>query len=193
MEVFLPHYVNFDMNLPKEYEYHFAIFFGLLKWQFNWTEINYQTVDLDIADTEVDLVSRNDKHYFAVKFPAIKHWEIDAYQMVNNWILPSFSKVELIFKDFEFSFESDLKLDEHGYLDPVVYNCHIGFGQSYLHHENPILAFTMHQVLYFAIVIIENSTAFVGQYVFTEMLGPVMDSFLNHYRWTFYFPSLVRG
>jgi len=62
-----------------------------------------------------------------------------------------------------------------------------------LYHDNPIVAFFMHQFIYFGIVIIENSVYFVGQYIFTNMMGPVMDSFLNHYMFPFAFPSLVRG
>ena len=134
-----------------------------------------------------------DKSLINVKFPAIKHWEIDANQDVNFWFLPDYSNVQLIFKDFKFDFETDLVLDEHGYLDPVVYSADIHFGESYLYHDNPITAFVMHQFIYFGIVIIENSVYFVGQYIFTNMMGPVMDSFLNHYMFPFAFPSMVRG
>lgn len=99
----------------------------------------------------------------------------------------------MIFKDFKIDFETDLVLDEHGYLDPVVYSADIHFGESYLYHDNPITAFIMHQFIYFGIVIIENSVYFVGQYIFTNMMGPVMDNFLNHYMLPFAFPSMVRG
>jgi hypothetical protein len=51
----------------------------------------------------------------------------------------------------------------------------------------------MHQFLYFGLVIIENSVYFVGEYIFTNMLGPVMDGFLNHYKFPFAWPSMVRG
>lgn len=101
--------------------------------------------------------------------------------------------MELIFKDFKIDFETDLVLDSNGYLDPVVYNADIHFGDSYLYHDNPITAFVMHQFIYFGIVIIENSVYFVGQYIFTNMMGPVMDNFLNHYQLPIAFPSLVRG
>ena len=42
-------------------------------------------------------------------------------------------------------------------------------------------------------MIIENSVYFVGQYIFSNMMGPVMDNFLNHYMFPFAFPSMVRG
>jgi hypothetical protein len=37
-------------------------------------------------------------------FPAVKNWEIDANQEINSILLPSDSKVELIFKDFDIDF-----------------------------------------------------------------------------------------
>ena len=51
----------------------------------------------------------------------------------------------------------------------------------------------MHQFIYFAIIIVENSIYFIGEYVFTRMGGPLMDRFFNHYQFPFAFPSLVRG
>jgi hypothetical protein len=44
------------------------------------------------------------------------------------------------------------------------------------------MAFVMHQFVYFAIVIIENSVYFVGDYIFSEMMGPVVDKMLGHYK-----------
>jgi len=31
-------------------------------------------------------------------------------------------------------------------------------------------------------VIVENSTPFAGKYIFSHMLGPVLDEMLNHYK-----------
>ena len=193
MEEFLPHYINVDLNLPQKYHYEFGLFFNLLRWKITWTDITYSNVDLDIADIKIQLTRSFDKALLSVKFPAVKHWEIDAKQDVNFWFLPDYSNIQLIFKDFKIDFETDLVLDEHGYLDPVVYNADIHFGESYLYHDNPITEFVMHQFIYFGIVIIENSVYFVGQYIFTNMMGPVMDNFLNHYEFPFAFPSMVRG
>jgi hypothetical protein len=39
----------------------------------------------------------------------------------------------------------------------------------------------MHQFLYMGIVVFENSVRFVGTYVLSEMIGPVMDHILNDY------------
>ena len=87
----------------------------------------------------------------------------------------------MIFKDFKFDFDTDFRLDDNGYLDPIVKKCDISFGESYLFHDNVIVGFFMHQFVYFGIVIIENSSYFVGEYIFSNMMGPVLDNFLNHY------------
>jgi len=77
MEEFLPHYINVDMKLPQSYHYEFGLFFNLLQWKITWTDIEYSNVDLDIADVEISLTRSFDKSLISVKFPAIKHWEID--------------------------------------------------------------------------------------------------------------------
>lgn len=54
-------------------------------------------------------------------FPAIKEWKIHANQRTNSWFLPKASKVELEFKDFEIDLNCDLKVNELGYVNPIVY------------------------------------------------------------------------
>jgi hypothetical protein len=68
-----------------------------------------------------------------------------------------------------------LTLDERGFLSPVVYDVEIKFGNSYLYHDNKMMAFVMHQFIYYSIVMIENSTFFIGDYLFSKMLGPLLD------------------
>ena len=76
--------------------------------------------------------------------------------------MPDISTFELKFENFKFDFDAYFKLDDHGYLDPIVKRCDILFGESYLYHDNPIVGFFMHQFIYFGIVIIENAAYFVG-------------------------------
>lgn len=40
----------------------------------------------------------------------------------------------------------------------------------------------MHQFVQFGLVIVENSVYFVGEYIFTNMAGPVLTTFLNDYK-----------
>ena len=51
----------------------------------------------------------------------------------------------------------------------------------------------MHQFLYFGIKIIENSVYFLGEYIFSNLMGPIMDQQLNHYMFEFPYPSIIRG
>jgi len=95
--------------------------------------------------------------------------------------LPSESRVELIFEDFDFDIICDLVLDENGFLDPIVKDVDVKFGKSYLYHDNKIVAFVMHQFVYFGIIIVENSAYFAGDLLFSKFLGPMMDEALNHY------------
>lgn len=128
-----------------------------------------------------------------IDFPTLKEWQISAVQQSDSWILPDFSKVELEFQNFDFDLNCDLALKPEGFLDPVVYGVDIKFGNSYFYHDNAIVSFVMHQFVEFAIVIIENSVYFVGQYIFNGMLGPVITEFLNNYKLDIIQPAYFPG
>ena len=42
-------------------------------------------------------------------------------------------------------------------------------------------------------VIIENTSYFLGKYIFSDLLGPIMDTYLNHYYREFLLKSQVPG
>jgi len=125
--------------------------------------------------------------------PKIEHWEISAVQAVDTWIVGADGPVTLSIQDFDMSFDMDLKLDENGYIDPIVYNTKLAFGESTIHHEDPWTAFCLFQAVEFAFIMIRNSVFLLGQYLFTDMLGPIIDEFLNHYRFDFYIWSPFKG
>jgi hypothetical protein len=179
--------------MPEKLHYEFGFFFGLFNWKIDWTEITANEPELDIKDIKLNFTHKYDFALVKLDFPAIKHWEIDAMQEVNSWILPSKSKVELIFKDFDIDFACDLVLDDKGYLDPIFYDADIKFGESYLYHDNKIMAFAMHQFVYFGIVIIQNSVYFVGNIVLTDIMGPILDEMLNDYKMKINVPSPFKG
>lgn len=104
MRRFLPKYVNTDLNLPTEYHYEFGLFLDILSYEVDWTNITYTDIDLDVEDIKLELTRGYDLSLIKFDFPAVKSWEIDAMQEVNSLILPSNSKVELIFKDFDIDF-----------------------------------------------------------------------------------------
>jgi hypothetical protein len=104
MSEFLPEYINADLKLPDEYHYEFGLFFEILSYTVDWTNITYSDIDLDVDDIQLELTRGYDLSLIKFDFPAVKHWEIDAMQQVNSIILPSKSRVELIFKDFDIDF-----------------------------------------------------------------------------------------
>ena len=144
MAAFFPHYLNVDLQMPKEYHYTVAMFLDFLSWKIDWTDIQYDSADLDINDVHVDFTRFYDRALLKVKCPAVKEWKISAHQSVNTWILPGKSKVELEFKDFSFDYQVDLKLTEQGFLKPIVYDVDIKFGDSYFYHDDWFIAFIMH-------------------------------------------------
>lgn len=74
-----------------------------------------------------------------------------------------------------------------------MYDVEIQFGNSYLYHDNKMVAFLMHQVIYYSIVMVENSAFFIGGYLFSKMLGPIFDQMLGNYETTVHMPSIFRG
>jgi hypothetical protein len=107
--------------------------------------------------------------------------------------LPADSPVKFTFRDFDFDLDADFELGEDGYLDPIVYSAKIRFGESELTHDNFILGFFMHQWVKYTIIIVENSAQFIGQFMFTHMLGPILDEMMNHYRIQLHLASPLLG
>lgn len=98
-----------------------------------------------------------------------------------------------MFKDFDINFQCELHVGGDGYLDPQFYDVSIRFGESKFHHDNWIVSFVMHQVIYYSIIVLENSVYFVGKWIFSSMLGPSLDRYLNHYKMPLYLPSPFKG
>ena len=42
MSQFLPHYINFDLNLPTKYHYTIGLFIDELSLRIDWKEIEYE-------------------------------------------------------------------------------------------------------------------------------------------------------
>ena len=69
----------------------------------------------------------------------------------------------------------------------------IDFGKSYVKHDNWFVKIWMHQLVKFSVVVVKNSAYFVGDRVFSEMLGPVMDKALDHYSLVLMLNSILPG
>lgn len=87
----------------------------------------------------------------------------------------------------------DMKLNDKGYVDPIIYYTKLNFGDSFLHHEDPFTAFCLFQIVDFSLIMIRNSVFLIGQYIFTDMLGPIINDFLNNYTFDFYIWSPFMG
>ena len=112
---------------------------------------------------------------------------------MNTWLLPAESNIELIFKDFDIDFEAGLRLNENGYLDPVVYGTDIHFGESTVTYDDWFIEFILFHLIKFVELSIENSSYVLGEYMFTNLLGPVLDAALNHYHIPLWFKAVVPG
>lgn len=125
--------------------------------------------------------------------PALHYWAISATQHFHHWYYPSSSEVTLYIENLDVDFGFDLKLDDKGYLDPQVWDVMIDFGGSYIYHDSIYVRYTMFQILQLGKVMIQNSAFFFGDRMFTQLLGPVMDKYLNHYIYVFNQESFVGG
>ena len=57
LQKFLPHYLEFDMNLPKNLEFDIGfgdILGGALTRHVSWSDITYESPVLDIVDIKVE-------------------------------------------------------------------------------------------------------------------------------------------
>lgn len=93
MQKFLPKYIDNIENeaFPKSFHYEILPRLGNLGWIIDWTDIKYSDITLDVEDVKILLTEGDSFPLIKVDFPAIKEWEIDAFQTVNTWILPSSS------------------------------------------------------------------------------------------------------
>ena len=79
---------------------------------------------------------------------------MSATQHLNTWFLPAESPIKFIIKDFDFKLDADFRLDDNGYLDPIVNSVRINLGSSELQHDNFIVGFFMHQWIKYTMIIV---------------------------------------
>jgi len=127
-------------------------------------------------------------------FPALKHWEITADMSSRNWLgHHDEGAVFLDINNIDIDYSCYFKLDDGGFLDPVVFKVKVDMADSKYKFDNWFWEIFTYQTVEFAIVVLENSAWFTGEYLFSAVLGPVMDAWLNHYQVTKVFPNPLRG
>lgn len=164
----LPVYVHQDMGLPSEYHYEYTSRIPGLDWKVDWEDIKYSDLDLKMEDIRFEL-TRMDGTWGEVlmDIPALKYWEISANQKFDHWYLPSNSEIYMTIENFDIDFGIDLKLDDDGYLDPVVWDVMIDFGNTHIHHDNAFISYFIMQIFSLGKVIIQNSAFFLGDKMFS--------------------------
>lgn len=107
--------------------------------------------------------------------------------------MPSESNIDIQFKDFDIDFKISFGLNEKGYLKPVVYGTNIKFGESSLTYDDWFIEFLLFHLMKFIELSVENSSFFLGEYIFTNLLEPVMDAALNNYHIPLRFNPIIPG
>jgi hypothetical protein len=144
----LPDNIVSVFNLPDEYHYKYSSYLPGCSWSVDYEDIEYTDLDLRLEDITFEL-TRMDGMWgeILMDMPALKYWAISATQDFHHWYYPSKSEIIVYIEDFDVDFGFDLKLDEKGYLDPVVWDVVINYGDSYVWHDNWYVQYTMHQFL----------------------------------------------
>lgn len=185
MKDFLPQVIKFDVGLPHSYEYKINALLGLVRFDFEWTDITYDVPVLDIDDTKIYILEYNGHKMVQIHFEAFKEWRIHANQHLTTLFELEDSFVYFEFKDFKLMLGFNFHLTPQHTLRPVVYDSNMKFGESFLHHDNVFCEIIFHQLIKFGLVVIQNSVYFAGDYIFSDMFEPILTSALNEYRQPF--------
>lgn len=175
------------LDLPTELSFELLAWLGEdLMYQFSYTDIQYSEPSVNFDNAQFRILKEEfDFPVIQIDFPEISNLKIKAKEHINTWIFPSENDVEINIKGLDVDFKAYLVLDEHGYIDPIVYFSNIDFGETQVKHSNWFTELLLGQLVELSLVIIENSTWAFGEFMFTQIMGPAMDKALNHYKWLF--------
>ncbi len=84
-------------------------------------------------------------------------------------------------------------MDKNGYLDPKIKKVDLDWGTTYFEFEDFWIELYAFQTIKFIMVVIKNSINFVGDAFLSHMIGPIIDRFLNGYKYDFSLTSPFRG
>jgi len=99
-----------------------------------------------MRDVKFGIKHKYDMGLVSFDFPAMKDWYIKAHEHSNSWLFPEDSDITIHVNNFDVKFSAALSLDPNGYIDPIVYDADIKFGNSMVTHNNWLLEFTLHQL-----------------------------------------------
>lgn len=99
----------------------------------------------------------------------------------------------MLFEDLDIKFNANFGITDEGYLKPVVYQTDLKWGRTDFYHENWFVQAISFNTIKYAMVMIQNACYFMGEYIFTGMIEPVLTEFMNNYQWFIVLPSLFKG
>jgi hypothetical protein len=193
MQRFLPHYITYDLKLAETEHWTFKTLFGLLKYHWTWTDIRYDQPDLDMIDTKIEFTDILDKQMLKVNFATMKYWKIRANQNVDFIFWPQDSVIVLEFRNFDVKMNMELLKTPQGYLKPSIYTTSLNWGQTDFFYEDWFLQLVGFQIIKLMQVISQNSIYFLGDYILSGMMEPVMTNLMSDYRINIPLGALLEG
>lgn len=193
MTRFLPDFIMFDIGLPENYTFELNMLWGLIDYNFTYTDITYDRPIYDLDDTTINFHNVYGFEVLKMNFPTLKEWKLHADQHIDSWFAPQSSHMSLEFKDFDFMLNCNFELLESGYLKPNVMSTDLKIGESFLYHDDWFQAMLWHQSIKYFLVIVQNSMYFAGQHILNGMIEPVLTKFLNYYQLELTLPSPFKG
>ena len=192
---FLPHFVEADLHLPDTHEAEIGILFDIIKFHFLWTDIKYTKPALDIHATNLEIRKENDSGWtsLAIDIPLIKHWSIEAHEQLTNWFGVDNSEVYIELQDVKFDLVTSLYVGRDGMLTPSVRDLSIDLGDSKVSHNRILTSIIANEFIPLAFSVIENGLTFFGDWILGNMLAPVLDNALGHYRYKFRMDHFLPG
>lgn len=97
MNGFLPHFLNYDVKMPDELVYDWALFKNYFKWHFKFYEIQVDHAEFDIRKTQCAFNDIPGVPMIDINLPGLKHWKMDALMDSNAYWIPNGSKMHIEF------------------------------------------------------------------------------------------------
>ena len=181
LQKFLPHYLEYDLDLSKKTEWDLSMLMGFWTYHFIFENVRYDIPNLDLYDTKFRFTNMFDHPMLKVNCPALKSWKIEFEMSANTWILPADSNVVFDMEDLDMAFNTEFETTEKGYLKPILWATDLQWGHTRLYHESWLLGAIFNQWIKLLMIVVKNSIYFFGDEIFNGMLEPPLTRAFNFY------------
>jgi len=181
---FLPEFIEHDIGLPENFKFRYPS--SIIKsWDLisiDFGNIEYKMLNINLKGTSfLTVPDDNGKEALFVNSEALRKWDINFDIVFNFWPIPLKSHVELVLDGLDIDFTTKLDLSKEGYILPQIQQLDIKLGNSNLMFSSQLFKFLFTNFVEFNVEMIENTSRILGQYIFTELIGPVLYKALNNY------------